>query len=176
MEKEIANKNIPLSALNKLHEDNPELIGYFCEGAPAVVNSNQCGNVDLGIVNGTKCFQQKLFWKDDAIETEARMLIERAKKRNEKVVEMDIIPDVVIVTPLDKHGNVRSPLDFPFSQKLLECCNNGGIAIPIAMNQTLELKICKKENITIKYYDHALDLGFAFTAWKVQGHTYDCII
>ena len=38
--KKSTNKNIPLSALNKLHEDNPELIGYFCEGAPAVVNSN----------------------------------------------------------------------------------------------------------------------------------------
>ena len=28
----------------------------------------------------------------------------------------------------------------------------------------------------IKYYDYALDLGFAFTAWKVQGLTFEYII
>ena len=150
-----------MDRVNKLYEDNPELIGYFAKGAPAIVTSNQCGGVDLSIVNGTKCILEKLFWKDDAIEAKAIMKIERSKKINDTEVTVDCPPDFIIVTLLDKHGNMRSFIDFPLNLNLLECCNNGGIAIPIAMNQTVELKICKKEKIMIKYYDYALDLGFA---------------
>ena len=50
------------------------------------------------------------------------------------------------------------------------------MCIPITLDRTEELEICKKEKTKIKHQDYALDLGFAFTAWKVQDLTYDCII
>ena len=78
------------------------------------------------------------------------MKIERANERNKKEVEVDCILDVIIVTLLDKHGNMRSAIDFPLSPNILECCNNGGIAISIAINQTVELETYKKETIMIK--------------------------
>ena len=44
------------------------------------------------------------------------------------------------------------------------------------MNQIEELALSKKDKVTINYCDHALDLGFALTAWKVQGLTFEFII
>ena len=103
------------------------------------------------------------------------MKIERCKRRNEKKVIADSPPCFIIVTLFYKNRNMRSSSDFPLSFDLLECCNNG-IAIPISMNQIVDLEICKKEKTFIKYYDHALDLGFAFVAWKVQGLAFECVI
>ena len=59
--KNVSNKNVPLLALNKPCEDNPELIGYFVKGAPAILTSNQHEGIDLSIVHGTKCILGNFF-------------------------------------------------------------------------------------------------------------------
>ena len=89
---------------------------------------------------------------------------------------MDYPPDFIAVTILDKNGDIRNINDFLLQLDLLDCCSKNGVCIPITLDRTEELEICKKEKTKIKHQDYALDLGFAFTAWKVQDLTYDCII
>lgn len=172
----VTTKNIPIAALNAIYDQHPELIGYSIKDALAVVTSNQSGSVDLKIVNGTKCILEALYWKDSSIQQEANRKIERARRKNEIDVIVDTPPDYVLVTLLDKEGKIRSRDSFPLDLNLLPTFDDNRITIPIAMTQLEDLVISKEDKIKIKYSDHALDLGFAFTAWKVQGLIFDLII
>ena len=85
-------------------------------------------------------------------------------------------PDYILVILLDKQGRICSRDSFPLDLCLLATLRAHGIVMPIAMSQIEDLIINKEDEIKIKYFNHALDLGFAFTAWKVQGLIFNLII
>ena len=91
-------------------------------------------------------------------------------------MDPDTPPDVVFVILLDKHGKIRKREDFPIDLSFLDNCNENRVMIPIPLRKHEDLEICKEEKVIVKYIYHALDLGYAFTAWKVQGLIFDFII
>ena len=84
-----------------------QLIGEFVNGAPSVITSNNSGNVDLKIVNGSKCIMESLCWKDRSIQIEIEKKISRSIKNNHSEVFIDIPPDFILVTLLNKDRKPR---------------------------------------------------------------------
>ncbi|KAG6944430.1 hypothetical protein JG688_00017075 [Phytophthora aleatoria] len=47
--------------------ENPELFGYFFQGAPGQILDNANGNVYLGVANGSRCWLHSIGWDDKAL-------------------------------------------------------------------------------------------------------------
>ena len=174
--KKLSLSNLPLSVQNALYDIYPELIGEFVSGAPSVITSNNSGNVDLKIVNGSKCIMESLCWKDRSIQIEIEKKISRSIRSNNSEVFIDVPPDFILVTLLDKDGNPRKREDFPINIDLVLNENDSNVVIPISCSISEKIEISNKQKLPIQYQQHAVDLGFSFTVWKVQGLTFDKII
>ena len=111
---------------------HPQLIGKFVNGAPSIITSNNSGNADLKIVNGSKCIIESLCQKDRSIQIEIEKKNSRSIKNNHSKVFIDIPPDFILVTLLNKDGKPRKQEYFPINIDLALNDNDSNIIIPIS--------------------------------------------
>jgi hypothetical protein len=153
--------------------ENPELISCFVKGGPGQCLDNQCGNVSLGVANGTHCVFHSLVWKDP--EVSARMQA-KINSSTSAVVHLDVPPDYIIVE-LPDHDTT----EWPAHLNLCPASDDGTyetVLIPIGMSarnsgDTNSIRVADME---LGYKAHGVDLAFALTVWKAQGQTLSHVI
>ncbi|KAG6950997.1 hypothetical protein JG687_00013902 [Phytophthora cactorum] len=157
-----------------IENENPELFGYFFQGAPGQILDNANGNVSLGIG-----------WDDKALTANAMSLVDEALENRQSVVELPFPPQFINVRLADGDGNPVSRVNWPEGMNL-ELPENGtsditdthDVAIPIgyvlsnADNSSIKLTNTDGSSQEIKYSQHAVDLAMVLTVSKAQGSTF----
>jgi hypothetical protein len=151
--------------------EHPELTQHFLRKAPGQVLDNQCGNVALGVANGTSCIYHSLIWTDPQERAQAEALIAAATTDQ---VLVPIPPNFIVVELPD-----QDPATWPAHLNLCVPSPNGlcaKVLIPIGMSTCDGDASITKGGFKIFYKTHGVDLAYALTVWKAQGKTLSHVI
>ena len=90
---------------------------------------------------------------------------------------LDHPPDFIIISLIDNRTHkIRSKSTIPADFNLIQDESSDKIMIPIPRKDVCKLQVGSSKNAKITCNNHPLELGFAFTVWKVQGLTFDKVI
>jgi hypothetical protein len=169
-------RNVTKGLQTMLYDETkyPELFAYMYVGAPGMILDNGNGNVLFGVANGTRCTMLGLAWKEHTNQAHAQSALEASQSQNTTVVDLPKPPDFIIVKIHDVDA-----ASWPSHLNLAPVGTNGlktSIVIPVGLfrHKSMELKF--RDQLTLHYEKHAVDLALAITVYKSQGGTFDYVI
>jgi hypothetical protein len=152
--------SLPTHAIDFIYESNTTTLTFTCVvGSPCFLTENI--NVLKGVVNGTPCKVHSVGYADTNEQEEMQDLLSRSWER---VEVLPIVPDFLNVelqgfTTWDPNDSLLGAEAYV-------------IPIPIAKKRL----IIKVRGQQFQAKVHAVDLGFAITFYKIQGHTLPLLI
>jgi len=160
--KDISNThNFDADVCSILYDTQPQLLGFFVQGAPAILLENL--NATSGLANGTPAILDSLLFNNDDERTAVKKLLSNA--RPGQIIPIPV-PNAIIASfpTLKREDWKHMSLD------------DNIVKIPVAYKSGLKNRIKYGKNQYVNYKSHMMDLAFAITYHKVQGQTMSKII
>jgi hypothetical protein len=142
-----------------LYANEPELMGIFVQGAPAILNDNL--NPSAGLANGTPIVLHSIMFSEDEDSAHWAALIAAAQPGD--IIDVPVPYAVLVAVPsIDPNKWIHDGHKTHVP---------GSVVIPLVNKANRKNKVDIDDSNTISYKNHMHDLAFAVTYHKMQGQT-----